>query len=263
MALEVVPGPLPEDGTRINVDRDLDRFINNTNVQNFGPEEFAQNEQINFVVSATSVPATDIRTPGMLWFKRGTGILYKWDAAQADDGIALWVAQSVRKEMVVKMQSGPAKLGSMVWLDRGTAQGPQTEYFAQQVGNNRMVMKVQATEMHTLFAVQRAYPMPPFLVALEDIPLTFPVTGPSSVGAGVFTTAVQLGYVPGQVGAAGPGAGIVQTSNVTDRNDAWIVSDTPLGYTNSWGAHVVGSGAPDSAGNLLVYVKGTPANVGW
>lgn len=262
MAIIVNPGPLPNDGTRINVDRELDTFINNTNVYNFGPNEFAGNEDVNFVVSQTDAPATSIRSPGMLWFKRGEGVTYFWDAQQASESLAEWVAFSNRKEMVVRVQSGPTKLGSVVWLDTGAGQGQFTEYYGVQVGD-RMVMKVQATEISINVLPLRQLPVPPFFITKEAVPMTFAVTSFSGVGDGVYKSVVQLGYYKAQVSGNGPGAGIMQSSNPDNAYDMWTVSDTPLGFSNCWGAHVVGSGPPDGDGRLLVFLKSTPANVGF
>jgi hypothetical protein len=267
MTLIIDPGPLPDDGTRINVDRELDRFINNTNVRNFGPEQFANNQDVNFVVSQTDAPATGARTPGStLWFKRGEGVMYLWDAQQASESIAQWVAISNRKEMVVHLQSGPALKGSVVWLDTGVLQGQFTEYYGKQVGTNRMVMKVQATE-HELGLgnnkIVRMLQVPPFLITKEAVEMTFPVTSFSGVGAGVFTTVVELGYTRAQVVGDGPGAGILQASSPDNRPDAWIVSTEPLGFSNTWGAHVVGSGPVDSEGLQLIFLKSNPANLNW
>lgn len=262
MALIVVPGPVPNDGTRINVDRDLDNFINNTVVRNFGPAEFVGNEDVNFVVSQTDAPATSTRTNGMLWFKRGEGVLYFWDSQQASESIAEWVAISNRKEMVVRVQSGPTKLGSVVWMDTGAGQGAFTELYGVQVAD-RMVMKVQATESSDNFVLLRQLPVPPFFITKEAVAMTYAVTGYSGVGDGVFKSVVQLGYYKAQVSGTGPGAGIMQSSNPDDAYDLWTVSNEPLGFSNCWGAHVVGSGPPDSDGRTLVFLKGTPANVGF
>lgn len=263
MALIVVPGPLPDDGTRIHVDRTLDAFINGTNVRNFGPNEFAGNEDVNFVVSQTDAPATSMRSIGMLWFKRGEGVLYFWDAQNASESIAEWVALSNRKEMVVRVQSGPTKVGSVLWLDTGGVDGQFTEYFGVQVGANRMVMKVQATEMASAANQSRHHPCPPFFVIQEEVPLTFAVTSFSGVGDGVFKKVVELGYVRARVSGDGPGAGIMQTTDVDFRYDMWTVSTEPLGYTNIWGAHIVESGPADDDGTLLIFLKGSPANLGW
>lgn len=262
MALVVVPGPVPDDGTRINVDRDLDNFINNTVVRNFGPAQFVGNEDVNFVVSSTEPPATSTRTTPVLWFKRGEGVLYFWDAQQASESLAEWVAISNRKEMVVRIQSGPTKLGSVVWLDTGAGQGQFTEYYGMQVGE-RMVMKACATEISIPVLPLRQLPVPPFFITKEAVPLTFAVTSFSGVGDGVFKSVVQLGYHKAQVSGNGPGAGIMQSSNPDNAYDLWTVSTEPLGFSNCWGAHVVGSGPPDSDGCTLVFLKGTPANVGW
>ncbi len=261
MAIIVAPGPLPDDGSRINVDRELDTFINNTTVRNIGANEFQGSEAVNFVASQTDAPATSIRTAGMLWFKRGEGVMYMWDAQQASESLAEWVAVSNRREVVVRIQSGPTLDGSVVWMDQGYGQGQFTEYFGVQIGD-RVVMKCCATDVAIENSFLRQLPVPPYFVAPEQAQ-TFSVTGASGVGDGIYRAVVELGYVRAQVSGNGPGAGILQCSNDDLRYDAWTVSTEPLGFSNSWGAHVVGSGAPDSAGTLLVFLKGTPSNVGW
>ncbi len=262
MALQITPGPLPEDGVRIKVDTILDAFINNTDARNFGANQFANNQDVNFVVSQTDAPATSIRTAGMLWFARGEGVLYFWDAQQASESLALWVAASNRKEMVVRVQSGPTKLGSVVWLDTGGGDGTFTEFYGFEMSANRMVMKVMATDMQDAGPlIIRQHPVPPFFVTKEAVPLTFAVTSYSGVGAGVFKSVVELGYYPAQCVGTGPGAGILQASSPDQRDDAWTISTEPLGFSNCWAAHVVGSGPVDSDGVLLIYMKGTPANL--
>jgi hypothetical protein len=260
MAIVVNPGPLPDDGSRINVDSVLDNFINNTNVNNFGPDEFVGNEDINFVVAQTDEPTSNVP---LLWFKRGEGVLYFRDAQSSGESIAEWVAMSNRKELVVRVQSGPAALGSVLWLDTGAGQGQFTEYYGVQVGVNRMMMKVQATEMDIPSQPLRQLPVPPYFVIQEEVPLTFSVTSFSGVGDGVYKKVVELGYCRARVNGDGPGAGILQSSDPAEAYDMFTVSTAPLGFSNSWGAHVVGSGPVDSDGTQLIYLRGTPANVGW
>jgi hypothetical protein len=262
MALIVDPGPLPDDGTRINVDRELDAFINGTKVRNFGVNEFSSNEAVHFVASQTDAPATSTRTAGMLWFKRGEGTMFFWDAQNASESLAAWVACSNRKELVVRIQSGPTLEGSVVWLDAGYGQGQFTELFGIQVDVNRMVMKCCATDMAIENSFLRALPVPPYFVAPEQA-LTYSVTGFSGVGDGVYRSVVELGYCRAQVDGVGPGAGILQNSNPATRDDAWLVSTEPLGFSNSWGAHIVESGVAAADGTLMVFLKSTPANVGW
>lgn len=262
MAIIVTPGPLPSDGTRLDVDVVLAAYVNGTTIRNFGPAEFQGSRDINFVISQTDAPATSTRGPGMLWFKRGEGVLYFWDAQNASESIAQWVAISNRKEVVVHLQSGPAADGSLVWLDTGAGQGQFTEFYGKQVDANRMVIKVQATESSAPFVPLRQIPVPPFFVIPDAVPLTFAVTSFSGVGAGVYTKAVELGYTRSRVfgldSTEGPGHGILQASNMVD---GFYLSLDPLGFSNCWAAHVVGSGPPDDNQQLMVFIKGTPANL--
>ena len=259
MTIVVTPGPLPDDGTRIKVDPTLDAFVQGTVITNIGAEQFGSGADVSFVVTATDPPATSARTNGMLWYRRGEGVLYMWDNQQAAQGIALWVAVSNRKEMVVRVQSGPARRGSVMWLDSGGV-GAFTEYHGIQVGANRMVMKVQATEGDSTLQSLRAYPVPPYLVCTSDVSQSFEVTGASGVGAGAYQTAVELGYCQARVyggAGVGPGHGVLTASVPAD---AWLLSTAPYGSNNSFGAHVVGSGPP-SGGLLLVFVRSTPASL--
>jgi hypothetical protein len=257
VTIKVTPGPLPDDGTRIKVDPTLDAFVNGTTLENFGPEDFAGASEISFMVSATDAPATDARIPNMLWFRRGEGVTYTWDLQ-----VGLWLAMSNRKEMAVRLQGGPAKLGSVVWMDVGGGDGQFTEYHGVQLGNNRMVLKAAATEMESTVASLRNFPTPPFFLCTSDVALTFNVTSFSGVGDGVYQSVVELGYYPAQVKgmdvSEGPAHGVLQASNPSD---AWWMAQTPYAATNSMGAHIVGSGPPSGDGTLLVFLKSTPASL--
>jgi hypothetical protein len=66
MALTVIPASsfLPEDGSRVT--------------PNLGIGEFTD-PGVNFTYAATDAPATNLRDRSTLWFKKGEGVLYKWD----------------------------------------------------------------------------------------------------------------------------------------------------------------------------------------
>lgn len=262
MTVEIIPGPVPADGTRINANNVLTSFVQGTRLTNFGPANFVNSQGINFLVSATNAPETSTRSAGMLWFRRGEGVLYFWDAKQAGESIALWVATSNRKECVVRVQSGPASLGSVLWMDSGAGQGQFTEFHGVQVGANRMVIKTCATDMDDTNIELRSHPVPPYFVCCSDVALTFSVTSFSGVGDGVFQTAVELGYYPAKVvgldASEGPGHGILQASNPSD---VWFLSQNPYTESNSYGAIVVGSGPPAANGTLLVFLRANPASL--
>ncbi len=114
MTLRVTPGPVPADGTRIIIAEAMGDFIRGTRFTNFGPDEFV-GEPIDFIISATEPPATDVRTRATLWFARGQGKLYRWtyepqksefwapsEAASNTGSDAHWLAISDRRDMLVK-----------------------------------------------------------------------------------------------------------------------------------------------------------------
>jgi hypothetical protein len=120
MVLKITAGPLPADGERMKIEEAMTAFVQGTEFTDFGPDEFADGP-VGFVVSATEAPVTDIRDRGTLWFKRGSGKMYKWtpqairseffspSLAGADVSEFQWVAMSDRKEALVKCRWG--------WLD--------------------------------------------------------------------------------------------------------------------------------------------------
>ena len=55
MDLDITPGPLPDDGTRLNVQQDLDAFLEGTEIVAFNLENFTD-AGVAFVISATEPP---------------------------------------------------------------------------------------------------------------------------------------------------------------------------------------------------------------
>jgi len=117
MTLEVTPGPVPADGTRIVVEDAMRAFIQGTEFTNFGPEEF-EGEPVAFVISQTEAPATNLRTRGTLWYARGDGHMYKWTPeplrdenwapSEAGSNVSQfqWMSMSDRKEVMVRCRWG-------------------------------------------------------------------------------------------------------------------------------------------------------------
>lgn len=77
MALKISPGPLAEDGSRINVAAVLEAFVEGTVISNIDASGLAGGDAA-LVITQTDAPATDSRTRATLWFARGEGALYKW-----------------------------------------------------------------------------------------------------------------------------------------------------------------------------------------
>lgn len=80
MALDITPGPLPDDGQAVDVSPDLTAFVEGTTFDNFDLDNFT-NTWTPFLISQTEPPAAAFRRPGTLWFKRGEGRLYMWTTA--------------------------------------------------------------------------------------------------------------------------------------------------------------------------------------
>ena len=78
MSLSVTSGPLPQNGSLVHTDADLENWVNGTTVYSLPGGAF-KGGGLTFVVSSTDAPATAERTGGMLWFQRGTGLLFVWD----------------------------------------------------------------------------------------------------------------------------------------------------------------------------------------
>lgn len=113
--MRVSIGPIPKDGTGIIPERDIDAMVNGTNLDQFTQENFA-NTWAPFILSQTDAPASNIRRPGLLWFKRGEGRLYQWQTQlpvvsagtlggylfEGEPGEA-WICLSDRKEIYARV----------------------------------------------------------------------------------------------------------------------------------------------------------------
>jgi len=113
MALVVTPGFLRAEGPGFKPDRDLKKFVQTTHIAGLSAEEFGT--ELNFTYSQTDAPATLLRDPGTLWFRRGEGHLYMWDTAWHGvaelsidtqySGQGMWVSVSDRKEFINRNRS--------------------------------------------------------------------------------------------------------------------------------------------------------------
>jgi hypothetical protein len=134
MALTVIPASsfLPEDGSRVTPSVDLVNFVQNTVIENLGIGEFTD-PGVNFTYAATDAPATNLRDRSTLWFKKGEGVLYKWDIQPSNDSAGtagMWVAMSVRREMMAKLRFSPSPY-DLVW--RNTSQSDHVNSNASDV----------------------------------------------------------------------------------------------------------------------------------
>ncbi len=127
MPLKINPGPLPNDGSRINVDDVFTAFVNGTNVFDFGLENFTDSG-VGFMVSSTDAPATSARTRSLIWFKRGEGILYHWHVFTPTSGPTSGVTNGrflagsgSRKDMVVEA-AFPVDKGDPVFIDSSASE---------------------------------------------------------------------------------------------------------------------------------------------
>jgi hypothetical protein len=108
MALEITPGILRPEGPGFVPSRDLTKFVQTTDISNFGADAFGGS--IGGIVSQTDAPATASRTRNMLWFRRGEGKVYTWDLSanytdhtQASGGY--WYQVSDRHETLLMVDS--------------------------------------------------------------------------------------------------------------------------------------------------------------
>jgi hypothetical protein len=109
MALVITPGYLRPEGPGFVPSRDLRRFVEETTITNFGPDNLG-GAALGGVNSSTDPPATASRTRNMLWFRRGEGKLYTWDLSanytdhtQASGGY--WYQVSDRHETLIMVDS--------------------------------------------------------------------------------------------------------------------------------------------------------------
>lgn len=126
MPLTIVPGPLPEDGARVNFEQMLTAFVRGTTITGFGHENFAGGSAA-VVYSATEAPATSARFPGLLWYQRGTGALHSWTIIPQPSALfspsvsttathGLWLRISDGRDMLVR-QRFTAAVGDALFVN--------------------------------------------------------------------------------------------------------------------------------------------------
>jgi hypothetical protein len=113
-------GPLPNDGVSFSPSIALPAWITGTQVYGLGATAF-KGGSLQFVYSQTDPPATNTRTYGMLWFRRGDGRTYVWDnpfmpsQTGTSDATANWMCISDRRDIWMRandVQPGePLQLG--------------------------------------------------------------------------------------------------------------------------------------------------------
>jgi len=120
MSLNISPGPLPANNTRIKVAEVLTAFVNGTTITGFGLGDFADAD-FAMVYSNTDAP-TDMLKNGILWFERGKGrmnqYLVRLEAADESNTTseALWVKIADGRELVVRnLSSLPINSEPLWW----------------------------------------------------------------------------------------------------------------------------------------------------
>lgn len=102
--LTVIHGPLPQDGDVIHPDVDLESWISQSEIFGLSLGAFVDTPLNSraFVFAGTEPPPTQDRIPGVLWFKRGEGRLYKWDRPDSPSTLTYadvnWVSISDRRD---------------------------------------------------------------------------------------------------------------------------------------------------------------------
>lgn len=250
---KVVPGPMPADGTRINIQDVLDTLVKGTRVFDFNVENFADSS-ISFLLSQTEPPTEQQLHRGLLWFKRGEGVMYRWVPRPVDSGATgSWLASSVRKEMLVQMRH-PVEPGEVLWSDPS----PSEYKVHENEVKNWSYAKFSGSE-HTFLSASiytgdssataaahwedmKLRPLPPFVVANESV---------TASGFGVVT---ELGFVDARYTATG------RYGCVRDGVKESFFYGLDTGYATASTmrvAEIVGSG---SGGTVLVFLHQGPSN---
>jgi hypothetical protein len=205
---KVVPGFLPPDGTRINVQDVLDTFVGGTRIFDFNVENFADSA-MSFMLSQTEAPTAAQLHRGLLWFKRGTGRMYRWVPLPIDSGATgSWVANSVRREQLIQMRH-PVVPGEVLWSDPSPSEykvhaGESTEFlYTKLSGAEHSFTGADSNATAAAhWADMKTRPVPPFFVANE------------SVAASNFGVVTELGFVRAQYTGAGQLGCVVDGVNV-------------------------------------------------
>jgi len=249
---KIVPGFLPPDGTRINVQDVLDTFVGGTRIFDFNVENFADSS-MSFLVSQTEAPSEEQIHRGLLWFKRGEGVMYRWVTRQDTSATGSWVASSVRKERLVQMRH-TVEPGEVLWSDPSpseykvhTSYGDDFPYTKYSGGSHTFLSDgIYTADSNATAAAHwedmKTRPIPPFVIANE------------SVAASNFGVVTELGFVNARYTAAG------RYGCLRDGVNESFLYGLDSGYATESTmriAEIVGTG---SGAEVLVFLHQGPSN---
>jgi len=169
MALEITPGPLPADGTRINVQTVLSAFVKGTYIGGFDYENFGG--PLSFVKSSTEAPATEYRTAATLWFERGTGRTLQWRTDVCESGVT---ALSEVAAGYWKCISDTRDVGARVRAPAATHQVGEFMHCIMHYSDHKAVLNkyggaiLYITGTQYSLAPNNKYMCDPFLVAVTE-----------------------------------------------------------------------------------------------
>lgn len=264
--LNISPGPIPKDGVGVTPDVDLPAAVNGTEVNNFDQTHFV-NTWSPFLFSQTDAPASNIRRPGTMWYKRGEGRLYIWNtqlpivSSAVIDGFLVegepgygWQCVSDRKEIYCRMIN-PSSLaknrdfrGYGVGLLRWGMSEPDVRWTLG--GNNpKFLTPNLLPQLGTRENVKYFVSNTNYTVAQDHI-------------AGLMC--YDIGYCRAQVSSTaytGPGY-----ANCND--DDFITQATINPFKDAIGqdrfpAHVCESGSADVNGNMLIFLFNVSPRTAW
>lgn len=124
MPIKITPGPLPEDGTRIQVQSTMLAFVGGTTITGFGIGNFPVDSTVNFIITTTEPPASETRHRGTVWFERGSGALWNWHPVLLPTGVTTgsaptdfrWVQVGGKKRSQVAFVNRPALQGELLGI---------------------------------------------------------------------------------------------------------------------------------------------------
>lgn len=168
--IKVSPGPLPADGTRINIQAVMDSFIAGTRVFDFDESHFADAD-LTFLSSQTDAP--EALTAGAMWFARGEGKLKRCQPHGQDSGASCsWVTCSDRKELLVYCRR-PWAAGEVLWIDSTysearTKTNEQGSAIYLRLAGHDSFLATDETAVsieRSLWDIRRLQPVPPYFIA--------------------------------------------------------------------------------------------------
>lgn len=277
MSLNIVPGPIAQDGTRLNVQQDLTAFVEGTTFDNFGLEHF-RDAAVAFVVSATEPPATNTWSRALSWFKRGEGVLYHLlmftPQAGPLSGVtqAKWIAASgSRKEILVEARFPVEEDGGVL---RQTGEPYPDVYGVQVMRHGLLVPRVYQSMFtsHTLITAfsdstsswlgyWAEHHTDPIFAAKEtvsgdlfftlDVP---PVVGTCGWSGHSYLVAYEAGFCPLRVcGYTGPGKLVLREG--VNSPAFWTPTGTTFRVTEPEVGFVLQSGGSAGAGALFGFLR--------